>query len=1519
MTINAVLRNTSISLMAMAFVTTAYAAATDISTVPLNTYSAPSSTDVKPNIMFILDNSGSMAWQHMPDNSADAGSSVPFTYGYYGYRSSQCNGVYYNPAIVYKLPVKADGSYYSDASFTAALPDGFKAAGASNTAVDLSASFQSETDSSGQAAYYFSYSGTQTTEKLKNYYDSTSTFSKECSSANNTAPGNAVFAKVVVSATSGPNSTDERQNFANWYSYYRTRMLMMKSASGLAFKNIDNRFRVGFMTINNVSGTADFRNIGEFTGTTKDEWYASLYASEPSGSTPLRSALADAGRMYAGKLTSRNGVTVTDPLQYSCQQNYTILSTDGFWNTGSGYQMDGSTAVGNQDGALARPYNDGASGQLQSRTKTLQSQTITSQPQASTSTLQTRTTSNVSAPSIQQRTSSNGGSTWTAWTNVGSCTVDNSGNNQTGCNFPVTTSSDSGVTWTAWAYQSSACTADTTSSSRRQCSGSVPIKSAWSNVASCTVSAGRECQYTAWTTPVTTASCTPLAQSVSSPYTVGTATQCTTLDTLGTWVSAASCTVSGTQNCRYTAWSSWGNVLECTGVAESVAPNYTVVTPVGCQTLTSGGIADTLADVAAYYYNTDLRSDVAANGTGTCTGPTIPPRTTPNNLCPDNVPANGRDTAVAQHMTTFTVGLGVRGKMVYSPTYLTDKTGDFVSVSKVTTTDASTGTCSWQTSGTCNWPAPGMANSSDGKIENVDDLWHAAVNGHGTYFSATTPDLLASGLTSALATIINTPRPGTAAAAASSNPNVSASDNFVFSSSYKSVEWYGELIRQQIDTDGVLSAQNWSAMRLLDCATTEWTASTPYVAGSAYRQGTRCYRVKTAYTSGATFSVAGIDGTNTAVVNVDEAATTKVPVVPQTSRTIYTKGTTGLIPFLWSSLDATQKAYFTAPTITYASTTAGLSQFCSPAGGTSAQSVACLSATLQANNTVAAAGAAGEALINFLRGDRSNEGGVADNTKYFRQRTHVLGDIVSSEARYVQRPLFNYSDAHYVEYATLKAARRGQVYVGANDGMLHAFDAGSGQETWAYIPSIVLPNLYKLADKKYSEQTQHQYFVDNSPETGDICPNANAATPTTCTSAQWKTILVGGLNRGGKGYYALDITDPDAPTLLWEFTDANLGYTYGNPSITKLANGKWVVLVSSGYNNTDGSAATKGQGRLYVLDAVTGLPITQINTGVGDATSPSGLARVTAHVVDALTNNTAKAAYGGDTFGNLWRFDINGDIGAAGYDAQLLVSVKDAAGVGQPITVKPVKATIQGKPIVFVGTGRYLGTTDVSDASTQSIYAIKDTLASGTTASVALYGNPRTVSNNFVRQTFTDTTCPSTAPTSVCIPSQVVRTTSNNAMDWATKNGWYIDFVTGGERPSGDLSLALGALLFTTITPQAANVNACGTETGTAASFFCSLDYSTGAAIPGTSGVGCASLGSGLVTRPVVISLPDGSVQVLIRGTGAPNDDPPSDGTGVGTGTSGTDNANTTVKEVILPPPPAGATRRVSWRTLGSQ
>lgn len=1196
---------------------------------------------------------------------------------------------------------------------------------------------------------------------------------------------------------------EEMTNYANWFAYYRTRMQMMKTSTSRAFSELDSdediaagttRYRVGFLTLNNNTGT-DFVNINDFTPAQKVTWFSKLFAAEPESGTPLRQALARAGQLYAGVLngTTLNGVRVTEPLQFSCQKNYTILSTDGFWNGSAGTKLDRTSSIGNTDGMLPRPYNDGTAAVIQHRTSTLQQQ------------------KNV----LQKRTSSNGRN-WSSWQGTSSCTPQR---NRVECRTQY---------------------------------------GSWTNAPSCTVD--------------------------SSPDGQG-----------------------NTIDCRYTTWTGWSNTSACSPLPRSDGPVYTVGTARECQGTTSGGTSHTLADVAAYYYATDLRDPTATgeNATGTCTGPVVPPATTASDLCANNVTAAGRDNNPRQHMTTHTLGLGAQGRMVFSPyqndrsgqrvynaDYWSQVSGDFYAVATGSTASPSTGICSWQSAGTtCTWPTPAADSPA-----NIDDLWHAAVNGHGTYFSAQDPSSLADALTAVLNQIVNTPRPGTAAAAASSNPNITSSDNYVFSSSYRSIDWYGELIMQRLNSDGTLTGQRWSAKRLLDCATTPWQANRQWEAGQTFSQGGYCRLVMTGYTSGASYDASNLDSDNT------------LPLSGRpTTRTIYTVGgtTPSLVPFTWASLSAAQRAWFSIPHITYTSATDGLTQFCTVGS-------ACLGATAQAS-------AQGEALVDFLRGDRTHE------ATYFRRRTHVLGDIVASEARYVKAPLQEYTDAGFAEYKAAQADRPPTVYVGSNDGMLHAFNALTGQERWAFIPSAVLPGLYRLADSNYAEK--HRYFVDGTPEVGEICPSA----PTTpCTASTWKTILVGGLNQGGKAFYALDITDPTNPSLLWEFTHADLGYSYSNPRINKLSNGTWVVTVASGYNNTDGI------GRLFVLNANTGALIDTISTGVGSADNPSGLARLTGYASAGWRDNTIEQMYGGDLMGNVWRFDLNGNIGAGGTDAHRLVTLKDAAGVAQPITARPAVGTIQEKPVVIVGTGRYLGVSDLADTRTYTMYAIKDKLDTTTLTS------PRETGSNFVAQTMVESECPAGTSTDICQPGQTVRTVSANPVDWAVKNGWYTDFALDGERAVTDATMALGTLVFTTIKPQSATADAIqgctGASQGTnAVSYLYYLDYLTGGAIDGTKNVVGEELCTCIATRPSVVRTQSGTLKGIIRTSGGGSGD---GGNGGGSGGTSDEDYETggggctageacgdgedsdegqTMEEGLPYKPDDRDPRRISWRELNGR
>ncbi len=447
----------------------------------------------------------------------------------------------------------------------------------------------------------------------------------------------------------------------------------------------------------------------------------------------------------------------------------------------------------------------------------------------------------------------------------------------------------------------------------------------------------------------------------------------------------------------------------------------------------------------------------------------------------------------------------------------------------------------------------------------------------------------------------------------------------------------------------------------------------------------------------------------------------------------------------------------------------------------------------------------GDNLVNYLRGRNGLEDIVANaaTSRLFRARPNTpLGDIVNAAPVYVKRPPFRYVDAGYSTFAASQASRTGVVYVAANDGMLHAFNASTGAELWAYVPTAVIGNLWRLADANYD--VNHRYFVDGAPVVGDVFDGTN-----------WRTVLVGGLGAGGRAYYALDVTDPANPISLWEFSSADdndLGQTFGNPVITKNKAGTWVVAFSSGYNNT---TPGNGNGHLFVRNVITGAAISKIGTftaplvPAGTTTTPSELGKITPWL-NAETNNTAARIYGGDMLGNMWRFDFDDNIAPAGNEALVLGRALTAGGVAQPITTKPILAKVGNVttlPTVSFATGRYLGASDIGDTTMQSIYVVKDSLLPtglGTLRS----------SVNMVQQTMAAATVNAQATR---------RVTTAQPLDWATRDGWYIDLsVSAGERVNVDMLQTSRLLAVASNIPSPTPCNPGGT------SWLYNFDLTTG-------------------------------------------------------------------------------------------
>ncbi|MDE2593605.1 MAG: pilus assembly protein PilY [Burkholderiales bacterium] len=1221
--------------------TATHADVTLISDQPLATTAA---VHPKPNLLFILDDSGSMDSAFMPD---DMNSTSKF-----GYWSPQCNGVAFDPTESYLPPVKADGSSYSNASYTAAWIDGYNTSkGTTNLA----------------GSYYAAYSGSQPVMGWKYTFagvDTTTPFYTECNTS--ISSGSTVFSLVYLDSA----SADMQQKYANWYAYYRKRYLLMRTAMGRALAKLDDSYRVGFSTISDkyaVDGTRYFRDTKDFDTTQKTRVYSSLYSAAPSSYTPLRGALSKAGRYFANKAASQT----YDPMQYACQRNYALLSTDGYWNadietTSYGpYVVNSNTLVGNQDGTESRPMLDSAS-------------TVTTRVTPYTATSYRDKTSNTQSKSIRFTRN------MTVYTDVSSSV----------CSSKIQKS----------------VSAQTATESKTQYFVT-PQQATYSYSVTDTLINGllSESKTSATTTSSWVAKTGTSTTTISTDSGVPTNANYVTTSTTSTCVSSKAATSYSTPTQTNPNWSP--TTLTYTYSTEAMGA-YTAGTPTS-SSVTIGGVSNTLADVAEYYWNTDLRQTAFGNCSSTSSGTT-------RDVCNNSLTPLPTDANTFQHMNTYTIGLGTNGTLAYDANYLdpAKRTGDYAGL----------------ISGSKIWPEPGDGFGAP----NIDDLWHAAVNGRGQYFSA----MSVSDLTTAIKSVFENVKKeaGAAAAAATTTLELVAGDNNkLFSASYTTQEWTGDLQAFLLNgTTGVKSdTPLWSAQALLDAKT-------------------------------------------------------------YSSRTIYFNSSSALTAFTYSNLTSSLKTKFNN-----LCTSSLLSQ-CSGLTG----------ASLTAANN-------GDNVVNYIKGDRTNE--IDGTLSLFRKRTHVLGDIINGAPVYVSKPTFNYSDAGYADFVTAQRSRKPVVYVAGNDGMLHAFsaaDSDGGAELWAFVPTAVIPNLYKLADTNYA--SQHRYFVDGTPAIGDVKIGGN-----------WKTILVGGLNKGGNSYYALDITDPNAPSLLWEFTDANMGYTFGNPIITKRQDGTWVVAVSSGLNNTSGD----GKGHLYLINAATGAKLLDLATTAGSSSSPSGLGKINAWIEDA-TDNTSLRFYGGDMFGNLWRFDTDARYGSVASALNLAI-LQTSSSSQQPITTRPVTVDVSGKAVVIVGTGRYMGDTDITDTQTQSIYAIRDPL--GTTG----WGDVRADSTNFVQQTYT------VSGTSAQI--------SSNAVDWH-KGGWWVDLPHTGERIFVNMALQLNALAIATAIP---NGDACASG---GSSWLYYLNAATGSRVVLTEAtVGSQFSGSTLIVGTSYVKDSKGNLRLIVQ------------------------------------------------------
>jgi type IV pilus assembly protein PilY1 len=692
------------------------------------------------------------------------------------------------------------------------------------------------------------------------------------------------------------------------------------------------------------------------------------------------------------------------------------------------------------------------------------------------------------------------------------------------------------------------------------------------------------------------------------------------------------------------------------------------------------GASDTLADVAAYYWKTDLRTDMA-----------------------NNVITSPRDPAFWQHVSTYTVGLGVSGTGT-----ITKTTGG--AVADLATQAGRDLLVANQTA--LNWPS----SVSAGSFATGDDLIHAAMNGRGRYFAATDPSSLASNLSSALAEAAD--NPGDVATVAVDSSQL-ATDGKLYQAIFNPSRWYGRLYAFKQGSSGDVNNKPTDAQ--FDNPDQLWEASN------------------------------------------------KMP--PPANRNIYTSGGTSSSGALfdWS---------------------AGL--------------------------TTAQKGYVGNAdIVDFLRGDASLE--VA-NGGLFRDRSRytvkgvtggVLGDVINGSplkgpdagVGYDRLPSAAGEQSTYAAFRTGSDLdkMRDTMFLGANDGMLHAFNLNDGVERFAYVPNAVY-NVRTTAtgfEKKLQLLATdltgtHRLTVDGPPNVSDAY-----------IGSKWRTVLTASNGAGARGVFAIDVTNPDVSgasgtisafgtnNLLWEFTDANnvdMGYVLAYPHVARMVTGDWVLIFGNGYDSKN------GQAKLFILNLSNGSVLKEIAVG---AAGENGLSQP-----NLLLNSNREviAIYAGDLKGNLWKFDVNNSdksLWASAFGTEPLFKAVGPTLLAQPISVMPeITAHPQGGAMITFGTGKIFETSDTATTGNvnltgkQSIYGIWDK-PSETVGIAAL----TTTTRSTVLKPQTVTTAPA--------DPAVFGATSNNVPAWGSQRGWYLDLAAGGERVTIPPQQVKKVVYAVTLTPAA--------------------------------------------------------------------------------------------------------------------
>jgi type IV pilus assembly protein PilY1 len=770
----------------------------------------------------------------------------------------------------------------------------------------------------------------------------------------------------------------------------------------------------------------------------------------------------------------------------------------------------------------------------------------------------------------------------------------------------------------------------------------------------------------------------------------------------------------------------------------------------------SDSTSNTLADIAFYYWSHSLRSDLGTSSSlqympYSKSVAVVDSGNHTASLLPYWNPAN--DPASWPHMVTFTVGLGMTTTLT-SPAWSGNTyAGGYASV----------------VTGTTAWPSVSSNSAS-----NVYDLWHAAIDSRGQFFSADNPQDVATAFNDIVNRIQG--RVGSSSAIAVNSTRLD-SDTFIYQAQFNSGGWTGEVLAFPISpVDGSIGAQAWAASGLIPAANSR------------------------------------------SIFTWDDTANS---------------GAGGGISFLWSSLNTAEQTNLNT-------------------------------------NLVGTNDGNGSLRLNYLRGDQSQEQTQGGS---FRTRASILGDIVNSNPQFVGKQDFGSAalpgaeGSSYQAFVATKASRTPMLYLGANDGMMHALNANTGAEVFNFVPRGVYPNLSALTDPDYT----HQYYVDGSETSVDAY-----------VSGAWKTLVVGTTGAGAKEIFLLDASSPgsfSASSILWDYDgttrgDADMGYTLGQGTIVRLHDGDWYVLFGNGYNSTNQHAV------LYLYNIRT-KTVKKFDTLIGSVASPNGMSAPTP--VDYNGDRITDAVYAGDLLGNVWKIDLsNTDNTQWGFtfkssgNPSPLFTAKDGSGNVQPITDHlQVGLSSVGNVMVFFGTGTYFLTGDNtvgSNPPVQSFYGLIDDLGTASTDQVSR--------SNLLQQFVV-------AQTTVL--GKAFRTTTAYSMSTG-QQGWYIDlnFPSAlGERVVSDPTLDFTRIIFTTLIPQG---NACqfgGTswlmelDSTTGAALTASLDTNgdgnvnsndyvtvtytdpkTGASITQTSAVSGEQASGGIIKTPGIIS--SGSVDHLL-------------------------------------------------------